>query len=80
MDEPDGRSHSFIVKVWLEKTVEEDGEVLWRGHITHVQSRERRYFKELSEISDFIVPYLERWGAKSSWAGRVRGWLPRRRG
>lgn len=57
-------SHSFIVKVWLEESLEEASEATWRGHITHVPSQERRYLHALEDIIDFIGPYLERLGIK----------------
>ncbi len=62
MQEPD--TQSFVVKVWLEETVEEEGQAKWRGHVTHVTSGERRYLESLSGIVDFIMPYLERWGVR----------------
>jgi hypothetical protein len=57
-------SHSFIVKVWLEESLEEAGEAIWRGHVTHVPSQERRYLHTLDDIVDFIGPFLERMGVK----------------
>ena len=57
-------SHSFIVKVWLEESLEEAGEATWRGHITHVPGHERRYLHTLDDVVDFIGPYLERMGVK----------------
>ena len=62
MQEPD--TQSFVVKIWLEETVEEVGRARWRGRVTHVTSGERRYFENLSGIAAFIKPYLERWGVK----------------
>lgn len=57
-------THSFIVKVWLEETAAEAGRATWRGHITHVPSGERRYLKDLDDITSFIVPYLESMGVE----------------
>lgn len=57
-------SHSFVVKFWLEETLEEADEALWRGHITHVPSQERRYLNTLDDVIEFIEPYLERMGVK----------------
>ena len=62
MEETD--TESFVVKVWLEETVEESGQARWRGHVTHVSSGNRRYVESLSGIAAFIRPYLERWGVK----------------
>jgi hypothetical protein len=49
---------SFIVKIWREGTAEEMGQVIWRGHITHVPGGERRYLKDLAEVTAFIKTYL----------------------
>jgi hypothetical protein len=57
-------THSFIVKLWLEETAEEAGQDVWRGHITHVPSGERRYLKSLRAIEAFIAPHLNRMGLK----------------
>jgi hypothetical protein len=69
---PERDGHSFIVKVWLEESVEESGRAKWRGHITHVSSGERRYLQRLSAIGDFIVPYLERFGVRFGIMRRLR--------
>lgn len=55
-------THSFIVKIWLEETASESSKVLWRGHITHVVSEQRRYLQDLDEIEVFIRPYLKEMG------------------
>jgi hypothetical protein len=57
-------TQSFIVKIWLEETVEEAGRATWRGHITHVPSNERRYLQDLDEIEAFITPYLKKMGVR----------------
>ena len=53
------KTHSFIVKIWLEETANDAGPAKWRGHITHVPDGERRYLQSTVEISAFIDPYLE---------------------
>lgn len=70
-------THSFVVKIWLERTTREIGDATWRGHITHVPSGERRYLKDLHEILAFIAPYLEKMGVKPSLRRRVKRWLKR---
>lgn len=55
-------SLSFIVKIWLEESPEEAGEVdeaTWRGHVTHVPSGQRRYFERLQDVVAFIRTYTE---------------------
>jgi hypothetical protein len=54
--------HSFIVKVWLEEDATKNSGSIWRGHITHVPSGEKRYLKSLGEIAVFIEPYLKAMG------------------
>lgn len=78
MQEPD--TQSFVVKVWLEETVEEAGRARWRGHVTHVTSGERRYLESLSGIAAFIRPYLERWGVKFGVLFRLRLLVKRKSG
>lgn len=56
--------HSFVVKIWLEETAEESSRPIWRGHITHVPSGERQYFKELDEVKQFILPFLKLLGVE----------------
>ena len=58
-------TQSFIVRVWLEGSVTDVDRVTWRGQITHVPSGERRYLKELGEITAFIARYLEEMGLRS---------------
>jgi hypothetical protein len=57
-------TQSFVIKIWLEETAEEAGQVLWRGHITHVPSRRQVYLTRLDQIAQFIKPYLEQMGAR----------------
>jgi hypothetical protein len=54
---------SFIVKLWLEEITEETGQMIWRGHITHVPSGDRRYLKTVDEIPGLIAPYLSEIGS-----------------
>ncbi len=65
-------SHSFIVKIWLEESLEEAEDAVWRGHITHVPSQERRYLQTLDDLIDTIGPYLERLGVKPGSYRRSR--------
>ncbi|MBK8985297.1 MAG: hypothetical protein IPM39_04325 [Chloroflexi bacterium] len=71
---PETTTHSFIVRIWLEETLEEmleaSHKALWRGHITHVPSQKRRYFEDLNDIIAFIAPYLEVLGVQP---GNTRG-------
>ena len=75
MDQLEANFHPFILRIWLEESVEEAGRAVWRGHITHVPSGERRYLKSLNDIPIFIAPYLERMGVKLGLHWRVRRWL-----
>ncbi len=70
-------AQSFIIKVWIEDRAGRDDQGVWRGRITHVPSYERRYLKNLSEIEDFITPYLEAMGVKLHRRWRLGRWLRR---
>jgi len=43
---------SFVARIWLERTADEDPK--WRGHIQHIQGQEEIYFQDLREMSEFM--------------------------
>jgi len=45
----------FILRVWRETREIEGAAPEWRGVIEHAPSSERRYFKNLDELVDFIM-------------------------
>ena len=65
---------SFIIKLRPEQTGREGSQRLLRGYITHVSSGERRYIKNVEDITDFIIPYLEKMQVKLGLAWRIRRW------
>ncbi len=77
MEQPEPATQSFIVKIWVEESAADMSQGEWHGHITHVSSHQRRYLKDLSEIRDFIAPYLEAMGVKPERRGQLRGRLQR---
>ena len=77
MEPLESASHSFIVKIWVEDSLEGGGNGVWHGHITHVPSHQRRYLKNLSEIEDFIAPRLEEMGVRLGVRWQLRRWLKR---
>ena len=56
---PEQTMHSFIIRIWLEEEPHEGSAATWRGHIEHVPSKEKRYFKDLNDIVTIIKPYIE---------------------
>ena len=70
--------HSFIVKLWLEKGGRGTQRVAWHGYITHVPGGERRYLKDLNDVTEFIEAHMEQMGVEFGRRGRVRRWLMRR--
>jgi hypothetical protein len=78
MDVLEANTHSFIVKIWLEDNGADAGQAEWQGCITHVTGGERRYFKNLNQISGFIMPYLEAMGVKFNSGWWLRRWLKRK--
>ena len=75
MEPLEPRSHSFVVKVWLEETAQGANPARWRGHITHVASGQRRYLQDLNSISAFIALYLAQMGVKCGPGWRLKQWL-----
>ncbi len=49
--------HSFIVRIWMEKSTIEMGE--WRGSIAEVETNRRIFFRNLADIVTFIRETLE---------------------
>jgi hypothetical protein len=43
---------SFVARIWLEHG--DNGDVMWRGHIRHVQGKEEEYFQDLMEMREFL--------------------------
>lgn len=72
-------THSFVVKIWLEETPDETKYPIWRGHITHVASGQRRYVNSLGGITGFIAPYLVGWYVKLPLCERICLWLNQRK-
>lgn len=70
-------THSFIVKIWLEETVEQSSEAKWRGRVTHVNGGERRYVESLDAIASFIATYLEAMGVRFGLIAQLKHWLLR---
>lgn len=75
MDAFEVNTHSFIVKVWLEESAEENEKASWQGYITHVFTGERRYFRNLDEVAAFITPYLTQMGVKLGSGWSLKRWL-----
>lgn len=57
MSQFEANAQSFIVRLWREHDDSTDQTPQWRGHIDHVQSGNRRYFQELSAISQIISEF-----------------------
>jgi hypothetical protein len=79
MDSSEKNRQVFIVRIWREAREIEGRLAEWRGMIESVQNGERRYLRNLGDITWFIIPYLCRMGVRPDRQGRLRGWLSRRR-
>ncbi len=44
---------SFVARIWLEPG--DNGDVMWRGHIRHVQGSEEEYFQDLMKMREFLA-------------------------
>jgi hypothetical protein len=61
---PSGRTHTFIVRVWMEvrengAATPEDG-AEWRGEIKHVPSGEVVYFRRLQALPEALERIIQR--------------------
>jgi len=64
MDDLEITTLSFVLRIWIEETSAEADEVTWRGHITHVPSRMRRYVQDFGGINSFVGQYLKQVGVQ----------------
>jgi len=65
-------TESFIVKIWTSEEESGVDGVNWCGQVTHVLSGEQRFFRNLAEIEQFMLPYLRELGmvVDSEWLRR----------
>lgn len=63
MEETDTLMHTFIVRIWLEEAADAGRPARWRGHVTHLPSRQRVTIESLDDLRQFVTPYLEAMGA-----------------
>lgn len=64
---------SFVIRLQLD-----DEGTRWRGHITHVQSEERKHVRSLRQLDDFILRHLTELGLRQLGPQeRLWRWLKR---
>jgi hypothetical protein len=68
-------THVFVVRIWSEPREIEGAAPIWRGVIEHIPSGERRYVQNLDDMTDFMVPFLEKMGMKLTFCWQIRRWL-----
>ena len=51
-DQPEPKSHLFILRLWLEDLG--SGQNDWRGKVQHVNSGEVRYFRDWPTLEAFV--------------------------
>jgi len=54
-------TQSFVVRIWCEEAGA-GAPAVWRGHITHVSSGNRRHIDDLMQITAFVAGYLRDMG------------------
>jgi hypothetical protein len=52
---------SFFVRIWQEPRDREGARPEWRGSIEHVQSGQKRYFKDVEALVNFIESAIGEW-------------------
>ena len=69
--------HSFVVRIWLESSADDEWQNRWRGQITHLPGNESQSFNDLNRIMDFMLPYLKDSMTPVTASVRFRKWLGR---
>jgi hypothetical protein len=80
MEKNDSVTHSFIIKIWFEKSTTLAEPIVWRGRITHVPSEEQWYISDLNAIRPIIETYLREMGVDINPASSLKRWWQRYRG
>jgi hypothetical protein len=65
-------THSFVMRIWIEQVARPGRPATWRGHITHVQSGDRRSVDSLAGIERFVGAHLAPSGIRVSVRDRLR--------
>ena len=68
------KSHTFILRIWIEPREIEGAVAEWRGVVEHVDSGQRKYLNNLDQILAFITPYLREMGIKVPKWNQGRKW------
>lgn len=73
----ESNTHVFIIKLWADEVTDEPGQVVWRGHITHVPSQRRQYIEDLFDIPAFILLAAKDVRFKGLRRRRLQRWIAR---
>jgi hypothetical protein len=57
---------SFVIRIWLEEISEGSGESVWRGHITHVETKKRIHFTRPEQIAEIVASYMDEMGVDTT--------------
>lgn len=71
-------NHGFIIRIWPEPREIKNRKPALRGTIEHIASREKYYFKSLSDLIVLITPYLDEMNVKQERAFQLLYWLKRK--
>jgi hypothetical protein len=71
-DEVRHPTRSFVLRIWIEEPATGGGRARWRGHITHVQSGERRSIDSFAGILRYLVAHLAAVGVRPGLRDRIR--------
>ena len=55
----ESESHSFVMRLWQEHDTESPADAEWRGWVEHVQTGQRFYFRDFSDIKQIVGNFLE---------------------
>jgi hypothetical protein len=61
---------SFIVRISIDESLDEPGQVEWHGQVTHVPGGKHRHVHSLDEVMEFVAPYLIESGVPQERAAR----------
>ena len=61
-------TRSFILRIWIEQSDNEDRETYWRGEIRSVSNKDRLFFEHMPKALEFIDIQVKEIGVELDWA------------
>jgi len=73
----DEKIHVFTLRIWREPREIASACPRWRGVVIHIVGGEKKYFENLDDLLEFIMPYITEMGLMINQTEESSNWLDR---